>query len=113
MVPLMGLGPQAQEGRPWPEAKEAPGPLPRPLPHPLLASLVFRHHSWTLVVVVGGGAEPLRVTLGPKAQEGRSWPPAKEAPGIFPCLLPSPWLATLVGGEAEPPWPEIELSLRQ
>ncbi len=59
--PWVTLGPKAQD---WPEA---PGTLPRLLPHPWLASLVSRHHSWTLVVVWVVGAEPLRVTLGPEA----------------------------------------------
>ncbi len=56
--------------RPWPEAKEAPGPLPGPLRY---------LHSWPLVEVVVVRAEPPWVTLGPEA---------KEALG--------PWLATLV-----------------
>ena len=88
----MTLGPQAQEGRPWPLAKEAPGVLLWLLPHPWLADLV----------VVG--AQPPRVHLmglGPEALEGRPWPEAKEALGgealgLLRCLLPPPRLPGLV-----------------
>jgi hypothetical protein len=66
-VPLVTLGPQAQEGRLWPEAKEASGNLPCLLPHPWLAALVSRHHSWPLVELVVVGAEPPWVILGPEA----------------------------------------------
>jgi len=74
--------------------------LPKGLPH---------LHFWTLVEVVMG-AEPPRVTLvglGPQAQRGRSWPPAKEALGLLRWLLPQPWLAALVPHLHS--WPIVEL----
>ena len=71
--------PAAQEGRPWPEAKEAPGLLLWLFSHPWLAALV----------VVGAQAPWVQlVGLGPEALEGRPWPEAKEAlGGVAPGLL--------------------------